>query len=148
MIRLCTRISRPKRYRIPIPRVALESWRSRQCYLTITTSRGCPEWSVLDETSSYIHVCTSVHYSVRHAFRGSNLSVFSNQKIRCDRDGMYIVIEPLFSIEDDYVRPYFTYIETMSQISDFCSNDIFLVRLTIRSRSDSWPGPIMDLFSS
>jgi len=148
MIRLCTRISRPKRYRIPIPRVALESWLSRQYYLATTTSRGCPEWSVLDETSLYTRICTYVHYFVRHAFRGSNFSVFSIRKIRCDRDAMYIVIEPLFSFEVDFTRPYFTYIETMSQISDFCSNDVFLVRLTIRSRSDSWPGPIMDLFPS
>src|SRR5436190_4255700 len=137
MIRLCTRISRPKRYRISIPRVALESRFSRQCYLATTTSRGCPEWSVLDETSLYTRMCTCVHYFVRHAFRGSNFSVFSIRKIRCDRDATYIIIEPLFSIGDDYVRSYFTYIETMSQISEFRSNDAFLVRLTIRSRSDS-----------
>ena len=146
MIRLCTRISRPKRYRIPIPRVALESWLNRQHYLATTTSRGCPKWSVLDETSLYTRMCTCAHYSVRHAFRGSNLSVFSIRKIRCDRDGTYIVIESLFSIDVDSMWPHFTYIETMSQISDFCSNDVFLVRLTIRSRSDSWPGLIMDLF--
>src|SRR3954466_6244560 len=100
-------------------------------------SRGCPEWSVFDEPPSHTHMCTYAHYSVRHTFRGSNLSVFSIRKIRCDRDGTYIVIESLFCIENDYVRPHFTYIETMSQISDFCSNDVFLVRLTIRSRSDS-----------
>ena len=144
MIRLCTRVSRPKRYRIPIPRVALESWRSRRCYLATTTGRGCPEWSVLDKMLSCTRLCTCAHYSVRHAFRGSNFSVFSIRKIRCDRDGTYIVIEPLFSFEVDLTWPHFTYIETMSQISDFCSNDVFLVRLTIRSRSDSWSGLIMD----
>src|SRR3954468_10468865 len=100
-------------------------------------SRGCPEWSVLDRMLSCTCLCTCAHYSVRHAFRGSNLSVFSIRKIRCDRDGTYIVIEPLFSVEVDFTRPYFTYIETVSQISEFCSNDVFLVRLTIRSRSDS-----------
>src|SRR4051812_20019307 len=100
-------------------------------------SRGCPEWSVLDKSLLCTRMCTCVHYLVRHAFRGSNLSVFSIRKIRCDRDGTYSVIEPLFSIEDDYVRPHFKHIETMSRISDFCSNDVFLVRLSIRSRSDS-----------
>src|SRR3954469_10564768 len=100
-------------------------------------SQGCPEWSVLDKSLSCTRLCTCAHYSVRHAFRGSNLSVFSIRKIRCDRDGTYIIIEPLFCIENNYVRPHFTYIETMSQTSDFCSNDVFLVRLTIRSRSDS-----------
>src|SRR5204863_7594395 len=108
-----------------------------QCYLATTTSRGCPEWSVLDKSLSGTRICTCAHYSVRHAFRGSNLSVFSIRKIRCDRDAMYIVIESLFSIEVDFTWPHFTYIETMSQISDFCSNDVFLVRLTIRSRFDS-----------
>src|SRR4051812_37582403 len=107
MIRLCTRISRPKRYRISIPRVALESRLSRQYYLVTTTSRGCPERSVLDKSLLCTRMCTCVHYFVRHAFRGSNFSVFSIRKIRCDRDAMYIVIELLFSIEDDYVRPYF-----------------------------------------
>src|SRR3954463_2866414 len=98
MIRLCTRISRPKRYRISISRVALESRLSRQCYLVTTTSRGCPEWSVLDKSPSYTRICTYVHYFVRHAFRGSNLSVFSIRKIHCDRDAMYIDIESLFSV--------------------------------------------------
>src|SRR5438045_3093377 len=106
MIRLGTRISRPKRYRISISRVALESRLSRQHYLATTTSRGCPKWSVLDETSLYTRMCTCAHYSVRHAFRGSNLSVFSIRKIRCDRDGTYIVIDLLFSIELDPTRPH------------------------------------------
>src|SRR4051812_17445632 len=81
MIRLCTRISRPKRYRISIPRVALESRLSRQCYLVTTTSQGCPEWSVLDKPLLCTCMCTCAPYSVRHAFRGSNLSVFSIRKI-------------------------------------------------------------------
>src|SRR5436190_6821851 len=100
-------------------------------------SRGYPEWSVLGKSPSYTRICTCVHYFVRHAFRGSNPSVFSIRKIRCDRDAMYINIESLFSIEVDSTWPYFTKIETVSQISDFRSNDAFLVRLTIRSRSDS-----------
>src|SRR3954468_316834 len=62
---------------------------------------GSPEWSVLDESPSYIYMCTHVHYFVRHAFRGSNFSVFSIRKIRCDRDGTYIFIESLFSIDVD-----------------------------------------------
>src|SRR3954470_13363368 len=100
-------------------------------------SRGCPEWSVLDESPSYTRICTCVHYFVRHAFRGSNPSVFLIRKIRCDRDVMYIDIESLFSVKVDSTWPYFRKIETVSQISDFCSNDFFLVRLTIQSRSDS-----------
>src|SRR5438270_6366974 len=73
-----------------------------------TTSRGCPEWSVLDKMLLCTRMCTCAHYSVRHAFRGSNPSVFLIRKIRCDRNGTYIVIESLFSIENDYVRPHFT----------------------------------------
>ena len=115
MIRICTRISRPKRYRISIPRVALESRLSRLHYLVITTSRGCPEWSVLNESSSHTRMCTCAHYSFRHAFQGSNLSVFSIRKIRCDRDGSYIDIELLFSIEIESTRLHYTQIETTSR---------------------------------
>src|SRR3954470_17387286 len=58
---------------------------------------------VLDESLSCTRMCTCAHYLVRHAFRGSNLSVFSIRKIRCDCDGTYSVIESLFSIGVDHI---------------------------------------------
>ena len=81
---------------------------SRELRVTAITSRGCPEWSVLDKSLLCTRMCTCVHYFVRHAFRGSNLSVFSIRKIRCDRDGTYSVIESLFRVEVDSTWPHFT----------------------------------------
>src|SRR4051812_42747737 len=62
----------------------------------------------MDESSSHTRMCTCAHYFIRHAFRGSNPSVFLIRKIRCDHDAMYIDLESLFSVEVDSIRPCFT----------------------------------------